>query len=56
MQIKGRGWPRSRYLERGAVELSHAARLRLEWMDYYREQGGDATFAKPEIWEALAGC
>ena len=43
MQIKGRGWLRSRYLERGAVELSRAARCRLEWMDYYRQHGSNAA-------------
>ena len=43
MQIKGKGMPRSRYLERGAVELSHGARLRLQWMDYYRQHGGNAA-------------
>jgi putative transposase len=43
MQIKGRGWPRSRYLERGAVELSHGARLRLQLMDDYRQHGSNAA-------------
>ena len=43
MQIKGRGWPRSRYLERGVVELSRGARLRLQWMDYYRQHGSNAA-------------
>jgi putative transposase len=39
MQIKGIGMPRSRYLERGAVELSREARKRLAWFDYYYTQG-----------------
>lgn len=36
MQIKGMGMPRSRFLERGAAELSREARKRLAWFDYYR--------------------
>ena len=43
MQIKGMGWPRSRYLERGAVALSRAAQKRLRWFDYYRVQGWNAA-------------
>jgi transposase InsO family protein len=43
MQIKAMGMPRSRYLERGAVELSRAAWCRLQWMDYYRQHGGNAA-------------
>ena len=43
MQIQGRGMPRSRYLERGAVERSHGARLRLQWMDDYRQHGRNAA-------------
>jgi putative transposase len=39
MQIKGIGMPRSRYLERGAAELSREARKRLAWFDYYHSQG-----------------
>jgi len=39
MQIKGMGMPRSRYLERGAAELSREARKRLAWLDYYQAQG-----------------
>jgi putative transposase len=39
MQIKGLGWPRSRYLERGAAELSREARARLAWFDHYYSQG-----------------
>ena len=39
MQIKGIGMPRSRYLERGAAELSREARKRLAWLDYYQAQG-----------------
>lgn len=44
MQIKGLGIPRSRYLERGARELSRSARLRLSWMDHYQEHGQNAAF------------
>jgi len=39
MQIKGIGMPRSRSLERGAVELSREARKRLAWFDYYDSHG-----------------
>ena len=39
MQIKGIGMPRSRYLERGAAELSREARKRLAWFDYYYSHG-----------------
>src|SRR5579883_1788446 len=39
MQIKGIGIPRSRYMERGATELSREARKRLAWFDYYESQG-----------------
>ncbi len=39
MQIKGIGMPRSRYLERGAVELSREARKRLAGFDYYESRG-----------------
>jgi putative transposase len=39
MQIKGIGMPRSRYLERGAAELSREARKRLAWFDYYFSHG-----------------
>jgi putative transposase len=39
MQIKGIGMPRSRYLERGAAELSREARKRLAWFDYYESHG-----------------
>ncbi len=31
--------PRSRYLERGAAELSREAQKRLQWFDYYRAHG-----------------
>lgn len=44
MQIQGLGIPRSRYLERGARELSRSARLRLSWMDHYQEHGQNAAF------------
>ena len=36
MQIKAVGLPRSRYLERGAAELSREAQQRLRWFDYYQ--------------------
>lgn len=39
MQIKGIGMPRSRYLERGAAELSREAGKRLAWFDYYASHG-----------------
>jgi len=45
MQIKGMGWPRSRYLERGAVELSREAEKRLQGFDYYRAHGRNAALA-----------
>jgi len=43
MQIKGIGMPRSRYLERGAAELSRGAQKRLEWFDYYQAHGRKAA-------------
>ena len=43
MQIKGLGVPRSRYLERGAGELSRQAQKRLAWFDYYQAQGRNAA-------------
>jgi len=43
MQIKGLGVPRSRYLERGAAELSRQAQKRLAWFDYYRVHGRNAA-------------
>ena len=43
MQIISRGLPRSRYLERGALDLSRAARLRLQWMDFYYGRGRNAA-------------
>ena len=43
MQIKGIGMPRSRYLERGAAELSREARKRLAWFDYYDSHGRKAA-------------
>ena len=43
MQIKFRGLPRSRYLERPAIDLSQKARQRLRWFDYYRAQGNNAA-------------
>ena len=35
--------PRSRYLERGAAELSREAHKRLQWFDYYEAQGRNAA-------------
>jgi transposase InsO family protein len=43
MQIRTRGWPRSRYLERGAAELSREAQKRLMWFDYYQAHGRKAA-------------
>jgi len=43
MQIKGIGMPRSRYLERGAAELSREAQQRLAWFDYYQAHGRQAA-------------
>jgi len=43
MQIQGMGVPRSRYLERGAGELSREAQRRLAWIDYYQAQGRNAA-------------
>jgi len=43
MQIKSVRPPRSRYLERGAAELSREAQRRLAWFDHYRVHGGNAA-------------
>jgi putative transposase len=43
MQIKFRGLPRSRYLERAAIDISQKARQRLRWFDYYRAHGHNAA-------------
>ena len=43
MQIKWMGRPRSRYLERGAGELSREAQQRLAWFDHYQAQGRKAA-------------
>ena len=43
MQIKGVGLPRSRYLERGAAELSREAQKRRRWFDYYQAHGRKAA-------------
>lgn len=43
MQMKSLGLPRSRYLERAAIDLSQKARLRLRWFDYYRAHGNKAA-------------
>ena len=42
MQIKCLRPPRSRYLERGAAELSREALKRLQWFDYYQTDGRNA--------------
>lgn len=39
MQIRSVRPPRSRYLERGAAELSREAQKRLAWFDYYQAHG-----------------
>jgi len=43
MQIKGLGVPRSRYLERAAIDVSQKARQRLRWFDHYHAQGDNAA-------------
>ena len=43
MQIKAFGMPRSRYLERGAAELSREAHKRLQWFDHYQAHGRNAA-------------
>ena len=43
MQMKFLGLPRSRYLERGAIDLSQQARRRLRWFGYYRAHGENAA-------------
>jgi len=43
MQIRSVRPPRSRYLERGAAELSREAQRRLAWFDHYRGHGGNAA-------------
>jgi len=43
MQIKSLRLPRSRYLERGAAELSREAQKRLAWFDYYETHGRNAA-------------
>jgi transposase len=35
--------PRSRYLERAAIEVSEKARQRRRWFDYYRAHGYQAA-------------
>ena len=40
--IRGRP-PRARCLARGGADLSRAARLRLQWMDYYQSHGHNAA-------------
>lgn len=43
MQIRSVRPPRSRYLERGAAELSREAQRRLAWFDYYQAHGRKAA-------------
>ena len=43
MQMRWIRVPRSRYLERAAIDLSQKARLRLRWFDYYRAHGNNAA-------------
>lgn len=43
MLIKSLRLPRSRYLERGAVELSREALKRLQWFDHYQAHGRNAA-------------
>jgi putative transposase len=43
MQIRSVRPPRSRYLERGAAELSREAPRRLQWFDYYQAHGRKAA-------------
>ncbi len=43
MRIVSGRLPRSRYLERGAAELSREAHKRLQWFDYYQTQGRNAA-------------
>jgi len=43
MQIRSVIPPRSRYLERGAAELSREAERRLAWFDYYQAHGRKAA-------------
>jgi putative transposase len=43
MRIVSVRLPRSRYLERGAAELSREAHKRLQWFDYYQAQGRNAA-------------
>ena len=45
MQIRSVRLPRSRYLERGAGELSREAQKRLAWFDYYQTHGRNAALA-----------
>src|SRR3990170_6535075 len=42
MQMRRRV-PRSRYLERAAIDISQKARQRLRWFDHYRAQGNNAA-------------
>jgi len=43
MQMRWMRVPRSRSLERAAIDLSQKARQRLRWFDYYRAHGGKAA-------------
>ena len=43
MRIVSGRLPRSRYLERGAAELSREAQKRLQWFDHYQSHGRNAA-------------
>jgi putative transposase len=43
MQMRWMRVPRSRYLERAAIEISQKARQRLRWFDYYHAHGHHAA-------------
>lgn len=43
MQMRWIRVPRSRYLERAAIDISQKARQRLRWFDYYRAHEGNAA-------------
>ena len=43
MQMRTMRVPRSRYLERAAIDISQKARQRLRWLDHYRTHGNNAA-------------
>jgi len=43
MQMRWMRVPRSRYLERAAIDVSQKARQRLRWFDHYRASGNNAA-------------